>query len=57
MADIQYSARYHDDTYEYRHVHLPDHLLPFIPNHPKLLAEHEWRSIGIQQVRNYSLHV
>ena len=49
---IQYSARYHDDKYEFRHVTLPTHLAKILPPTP-LLAEHEWRSLGIQQSRGW----
>jgi len=55
---IVYSDRYSDDTYEYRHVILPKPLLKLIPKqyfNPddsgtlRLLAEQEWRSLGITQ--------
>mmetsp|Transcript_2688 Transcript_2688/g.5106 ORF Transcript_2688/g.5106 Transcript_2688/m.5106 type:complete len:86 (+) Transcript_2688:76-333(+) len=52
---IVYSRRYgggENDKYEYRHVVLPLQLAKILPEHP-LLAEHEWRSLGIQQSRGW----
>lgn len=58
LRRIVYSDRYSDDTYEYRHVILPKPLLKLIPKqyfNPddsgtlRLLAEQEWRSLGITQ--------
>ncbi|GAA5882606.1 hypothetical protein JCM16303_002067 [Sporobolomyces ruberrimus] len=54
---IHYSERYSDDFYEYRHVQLPRQMLKIIPKdyfQPdsgvlRLLAEDEWRGIGITQ--------
>jgi len=55
---IHYSDRYSDDQYEYRHVILPKPLFKLIPKSYfnnddtgtlRLLADHEWRGIGIQQ--------
>jgi len=55
---IHYSDRYSDDHYEYRHVILPKPLFKLIPKSYfsddetgtlRLLADHEWRGIGIQQ--------
>ncbi|CAH8291818.1 unnamed protein product [Heterobilharzia americana] len=46
--NIYYSEKYFDDTYEYRHVHLPKELAKQVPkNH--LMSEAEWRKLGIQQ--------
>ncbi|CAG9806165.1 unnamed protein product [Chironomus riparius] len=46
--DIQYSEKYSDSTYEYRHVILPPGLSRLVPrNH--LMTETEWRNLGIQQ--------
>ncbi|KAJ3052386.1 hypothetical protein HK097_006344 [Rhizophlyctis rosea] len=58
---IFYSARYYDDVYEYRHVHIPKQLLEYIPAKWKgrVLADEEWRSIGILQSPgwvNYMYH-
>jgi cyclin-dependent kinase regulatory subunit CKS1 len=56
--DIEYSEKYQDDQYEYRHVLLPRQLYKQLP--PKrLLLEHEWRQIGVQQSRgwvHYEIH-
>ncbi|KAJ7836243.1 regulatory subunit of cyclin-dependent kinase [Mycena olivaceomarginata] len=54
---IQYSDRYSDDLYEYRHVVLPKPLLRLVPKDfftqdgrtLRLLADAEWRGIGIMQ--------
>ena len=68
MLRIHYSDRYSDDEYEYRHVILPKQLLKMIPNDYfspddsgvlRLLAEHEWRGIGITQSlgwEHYEVH-
>ena len=58
LSRIHYSDRYSDDQYEYRHVILPKPLFKLIPKSYfnnddsgtlRLLADHEWRGIGIQQ--------
>lgn len=67
---IVYSERYSDDVFEYRHVTLPKEIVPYIPKsywNPhsetkvlRLLAEEEWRAIGIQQSpgwEHYEVHV
>mmetsp|Transcript_27668 Transcript_27668/g.38471 ORF Transcript_27668/g.38471 Transcript_27668/m.38471 type:complete len:118 (+) Transcript_27668:246-599(+) len=51
IQHITYSTKYSDDTYEYRHVVLPSQLTAIVPRH--LLAEHEWRSLGLQQSRGW----
>jgi len=65
---IVYSNRYTDDRYVYRHVILPKQLLKMIPKQffadddsgcLKLLAEEEWRALGIAQSRgwmHYEVH-
>ena len=65
---IHYSDRYSDDHFEYRHVILPKQLLKMIPKeyfNPdesgtlRLLAEAEWRGIGITQSlgwEHYEVH-
>lgn len=50
---IQYSDRYHDEVYEYRHVMLPHeprdrHLLKRLNRLNRLLSEDEWRYMGLQ---------
>lgn len=45
---IQYSDKYMDDKYEYRHVILPPEIARCVPkNH--LMTETEWRNLGVQQ--------
>lgn len=54
---IHYSARYHDDLFEYRHVFLPKNMLKVTPKdyfNPatgtlRILTEDEWRGLGITQ--------
>ncbi|CAM1324659.1 Uncharacterised protein g8740 [Pycnogonum litorale] len=46
--EIQYSDKYFDELYEYRHVVLPLSMLSVIPR-THLLTETEWRNIGIKQ--------
>ena len=46
-SQIDYSDKYYDATYEYRHVTLPKELSKQIPA-GRLLSEREWRSLGIQ---------
>ena len=44
--EIEYSEKYYDDSYEYRHVIIPKHIFEKMPrNH--LLKEAEWRGMGI----------
>lgn len=67
--EIEYSDKYMDDLYEYRHVILPKRIakdmfklfqLPDISRtqskagEPRLLSENEWRSIGVQQSRGWA---
>jgi cyclin-dependent kinase regulatory subunit CKS1 len=49
---IQYSDKYQDDEYEYRHVILPNNIYKLIPR-GRLLSDKEWRDIGIQQSRGW----
>mmetsp|Transcript_19171 Transcript_19171/g.34692 ORF Transcript_19171/g.34692 Transcript_19171/m.34692 type:complete len:94 (+) Transcript_19171:84-365(+) len=56
--NIQYSERYYDDVYEYRHVVLPPEIAQALPK-GRLLTENEWRSLGVQQSRgwvHYAIH-
>ena len=56
--EIEYSEKYFDEYYEYRHVLLPKETFKKIPA-KRLLTESEWRSIGIQQSKgwvNYTIH-
>jgi cyclin-dependent kinase regulatory subunit CKS1 len=43
---LEYSDKYTDDTYEYRHVFLTQEVFNRLPK-GKLLAEEEWRRLGI----------
>ena len=55
---IQYSERYYDDVYEYRHVVLPPEITKKVPM-GRLMSETEWRSLGVQQSRgwvHYAIH-
>ena len=53
-----YSRKYYDDTYEYRHVILPEELSrKFKFDH--LLSEQDWRNLNIQMSVgwvNYARH-
>ena len=60
VARIEYSDKYSDDEYEYRHVILPKELARMLKSRfktssgdPVLLAEHEWRGMGVQQSRGW----
>ena len=44
--DIEYSDKYYDDVYEYRHVRIPKYLVARMPDH--LMSEKEWRELGLQ---------
>ena len=57
-AEVEYSEKYTDDFYEYRHVHLPKHVFKKMPR-GRLLSETEWRALGVQQSRgwmHYEVH-
>jgi len=45
---IQYSEKYTDDRYEYRHVMLPSNIAKNVPM-THLMTETEWRNLGVQQ--------
>ena len=56
--EIEYSEKYQDDDYEYRHVLLPRATYKQMPRN-RLLFEEEWRGIGVQQSRgwvHYEIH-
>ena len=44
--EIEYSDKYADDFYEYRHVILPKKTYQKMPR-GRLLSEMEWRGIGV----------
>ena len=50
---IEYSAKYQDRIYEYRHVLLPKEVFEKIP-YKRLLSENEWRGIGLQMSKGWS---
>lgn len=57
-AKIDYSEKYQDGKYEYRHVILPKESVASLPKN-RTLTETEWRSIGVQQSRgweHYAVH-
>jgi len=59
--EIEYSDKYEDSQYEYRHVILPKEIAKQLPQgkNMRLLTETEWRSLGVQQSRgwaHYELH-
>ena len=56
--EIEYSDKYYDDVYEYRHVILPKNVfLKMKQDH--LLTEAEWRGLGVTMSRgwvHYAIH-
>lgn len=55
---IQYSEKYFDDNYEYRHVIIPSDRAKLAPLN-RLMNEAEWRGLGIHQSKgwvHYSIH-
>lgn len=44
--EIEYSEKYQDDLFEYRHVLLPKHIYKKMVR-TRLLTESEWRAIGV----------
>lgn len=49
---IDYSDKYCDGKYEYRHVILPKDQAKSIPKN-RLFSETEWRDLGVQQSRGW----
>ena len=49
---IEYSDKYTDDSYEYRHVTLTKEVYEKLPR-GRLLEEKEWRGLGICQSRGW----
>eukprot|EP00462_Mataza_sp_D1_P019176 CAMPEP_0175139566 /NCGR_PEP_ID=MMETSP0087-20121206/10976_1 /TAXON_ID=136419 /ORGANISM="Unknown Unknown, Strain D1" /LENGTH=87 /DNA_ID=CAMNT_0016422595 /DNA_START=39 /DNA_END=299 /DNA_ORIENTATION=+ len=57
--DIEYSEKYNDDKFEYRHVILPREIAKRLPSPLRLLEENEWRGLQVQQSRgwvHYEIH-
>ncbi len=52
-TEVEYSEKYTDDYYEYRHVHLPKQVFKKLPR-GRLLSEAEWRALGVQQSRGWA---
>jgi len=52
-TEIEYSEKYADEYYEYRHVHLPKSVFKKVPK-GRLLSENEWRGLGVQQSRGWA---
>ena len=62
-GQIEYSDKYHDAHYEYRHVILPKELVKSLKRDKndkvRPQKDAEWRSVGIQMSRgweNYAVH-
>ncbi|MES1910393.1 MAG: Cyclin-dependent kinases regulatory subunit (Cell division control protein cks1) [Cercozoa sp. M6MM] len=53
VRDIEYSEKYYDDEYEYRHVVLPKQMGKQLAENPRLLKEEEWRALGVRQSRGW----
>ena len=51
--EIEYSDKYYDDCYEYRHVILTKELMKQIKNITGCLSEKTWRDLGIQQSKGW----
>jgi len=62
--EIEYSEKYQDDVYEYRHVILPKHIAKKMYSQSnvggngrdgrrQLLGEDQWRALGVQQSRGW----
>ena len=52
MFQIEYSEKYQDGKFEYRHVILPKDQAKTLPKN-RTLNEDEWRGIGVQQSRGW----
>ena len=55
-SEIEYSDKYCDELFEYRHVQLPKSIYKSMPKR-RLLTEEEWRALGIQQSRGCKHYV
>ena len=53
-TEIEYSEKYFDDYYEYRHVILPKEIMKKIPHGKTTLSEEEWRKLGVNQSRGWN---
>ena len=52
-SEIEYSEKYYDECYEYRHVILPKETMKLIKDIEGCLSEKQWRDIGIKQSRGW----
>lgn len=55
-SELEYSDKYYDDLYEYRHVQLTENLYNRVKDKIRgnnLLTEDEWRALGIVQSRGW----
>ncbi|RYH28672.1 hypothetical protein EON65_11305 [archaeon] len=55
---MDYSDKYQDSKYEYRHVILPKEMAKTLPK-GRMMTEMEWRAMGVQQSRgweHYAFH-
>ncbi len=52
LLQIDYSDKYQDGKYEYRHVIIPKDHAKSMPKN-RTLSEDEWRKMGIQQSRGW----
>lgn len=50
--EIEYSEKYFDELFEYRHVILPKEVFKSIQTN-KTLSEDEWRNIGVKQSKGW----
>ena len=50
--NVEYSNKYYDKVYEYRHVIMTKDFLRKIPV-GRIMSENEWRSLGIQQSKGW----
>lgn len=53
--DIEYSEKYYDQSYEYRHVLLSETVFSALKilGLGRILSENEWRNLGVQQSRGW----
>ncbi|KAK7234286.1 cyclin-dependent protein serine/threonine kinase activator [Aureococcus anophagefferens] len=52
ISRIEYSEKYNDENYEYRHVIMPGGARWSLPR-SALMSEQEWRNAGIQMSRGW----
>lgn len=50
--EIEYSDKYSDECYEFRHVMLPKHVYKQLSRN-QILTENQWRGLGVQQSRGW----